>query len=273
MDIKKVEDDIEVQGTEYEEDETSDGLSKQKKIVGKGKSTKSNKTIILIAGTIIGVIVIILISIVYMKMQKKKVNEEDYYDTPEFIVDEGIRRYDEFLITQEDNQTEEQDNQNMISYSDDEIEQLRQAGYTGYEIEKFASQGLRVTTKIAEAKAEQRQFFEDNIADYLDGKSEKYKELETYTWLGQDELIFDAEHFEEWSNKETVKNCDYVKVPARGYQTFLRIEITKGKYAYMLVRPERYQQLPQAGNIVVYMKYYTTGDTTIIYQIEEKEIQ
>lgn len=291
LDIQKITDDIEVQGTEYKEKSVVEGedvedseapAQRGNSAGGRTRRERSNnssgnqKNIILIAGAALLVTVIIIIAAVYFKTQKGKRSEisDEYGDLSEFMIDENSPLYQaqtETMAQDSGNQNEEVQ-QNSIAYSDDEIQQLREAGYTGQEIEKFASQGLRVTTKIAEAKAEQRQFFEENLADYLDGKSEKYKELETYTWLGQQELIFDANNIDNWNNKEIVKNCDYVKVPARGYQTFLRVEISDGNYAFMLVRPERYQQLPQTGNIVVYLRYYTTGDTTIIYQIEEKSI-
>lgn len=296
MDIQRITDDVEVQGTEYKEepvvedntDVEDSEAPQQRRRSSTGRtraerrsSAEGNKNIIIIAGAVLGVIVILLIAAVYMKTQKGKAADsemsEDYGDASEFMIDENSPLYGAAMEAQQtgadQNNSSEQESENMISYSDDEIKQLRDAGYTGSEIEKFASQGLRVTVKIAEAKAEQRQFFEENLKDYLDGKSEKYKELETYTWLGQSELIYDSNNKDSWNNKEIVKNCDYVKVPARGYQTFLRIEIQDGKYAFMLVRPERYEELPQSGNIVVYMKYYATGDTTIIYHIEEKAIE
>lgn len=302
MDIQKITDDVEVQGTEYKEtsvvEDGNEDVEDSEAPVQRGRrqqrgsqsgggrsrsersSDSNSKNIIIIAGAALGVLVIIILAAVYFKTQKGKVADtDDYGDVSEFMVDENSPLYQAAMDAEQNANRGNGDANNQgsgesysISYSDDEVARLREAGYTGPEIEEFASQGLRVDAKVAEAKAEQRRFYEENLADYLDGKSEKYKELETYTWLGQDELVYDANDISNWKNKETVKNCDYVKVPARGFQTFLRVEINDGLYAFMLVRPERYQELPQTGNIVVYMKYYTTGHTSIIYQIEEKDI-
>lgn len=155
-----------------------------------------------------------------------------------------------------------------FKYSDEQLEELRAAGYTGSEIEEYQKSSSDFDTLIAQAKEARLKWANETIAPVLDGKSEAYKKLEASTWLGLKDRTSDLKKFKAdgmYTQYDAIKNFDYEKVEPTGVQLFLKVYIdgTKHKnFMFINVTPSRYKQLKQKGNIII--KY--------TYVVETKEV-
>lgn len=167
-----------------------------------------------------------------------------------------------------------------FEYTPVEISLLREAGYTGSEIEDYQMQEVDASQLIKQSEDAITKRYEELVAPYFDNRSEEYKELEEYTWLGGAE--FEYKDADDWQLKGAVKNVDYVKVPLRGYQCWLRVEITRGNaekgteptYAFMYIEPTRYRELADDGNINIEFEYWYSKSLkqNIIIDIKEKRV-
>lgn len=248
-------DDVMVQGTSYEEEgdilDADEQEEPQKgKKGGGGDGGGSPMKIIAIIGGIIVVIVIVVFGMMkIVPTVMGPTEEETEWTEPPF------------------------------EYMDIEIENLRDAGYTGDEIEQFEMEMIPADTLIEEAEERRKAIYESEVAPYWDNTSDEYKFLEEMTWVGGDEFDFNIKEMDSWERKGSTLNLDYKKVPLHGYQCFLRVEMRKADpekgrkagYCYMFVDPERYAELADEGNINVQINYYFIPETrtSIVTDIHE----
>lgn len=203
-------------------------------------------------GIIAGIVIILIVAVFAFSSISKNKEEE----VPDWLeeVEEGVGEFE---------------------YTDSEIQLLRDNGYTGDEIERFQIEE-RDAYELAEEAEESRQAkYKSEIQPYLDGKSAKYKQLESYTWLGTGEM--DKTILKKNSSYEYYTgsyNCDYTKVPAYGAQLYLKLEIKELKtVAFMNIDADRYIQLSKKGNIVVKIDFHKYDNGSIlITDITEKDI-
>lgn len=151
----------------------------------------------------------------------------------------------------------------QFSYTAEEVRELRDNGYTGDEIERYQTDEVSASELVEEAKARRRALYEEELAPYKDATSEEFKTLLSNTWAGGEELTYDGnvEMFERYS---TTMNVDYVRLPARGSQLWLKLLLESGRVLFMSVTPEQYDTYRESGNIVVYVEYTVTGDGALI---------
>lgn len=249
-------DDVMVQGTSYEEEgdildaEEQDEPQKGKKGKGGDSGGGSGKVIAIVAGVIFVIVIAVfgMMKIMPAVMSSSEEEETELTEPP-------------------------------FEYMDIEIENLRDAGYTGDEIEQFESEMIPADTLIEEAEERRKAIYESEVAPYWDNTSDEYKFLEEMTWVGGEEFDFNIDEIDGWERKGSVLNLDYKKVPLHGYQCFLRIEMRKANpekgrkagYCYMFVDPERYAELDDEGNINVQISYYFIPETktSIVTDIHE----
>lgn len=162
------------------------------------------------------------------------------------------------------------------SYTPEQIEMLRVAGYTGKEIEEYQKELADVDYLVKEAKKKQEEIlkntYEELKAASMSSASLEFKELQDKTWLGgsaKKVTTADIMQYETESKKEIV---DYVKLPARGNQLFIRLTMNDGTYAFMSVHPSRWCQLTDSGNIVVTYESIKFGEEFFIMNLTEVQI-
>lgn len=250
------DEDVMVQGEEYEEDEDIlDNTSEEPVNRGGSKNSDKQKNPVMIIGIVVGVIAIVVLcgfgamKIMPVMMQDSNEEETEEYEEPPF----------EYMIT--------------------EIEELRDNGYTGDEIESAEAEMIPSYVLIEEAQDRRKALYESEAAIYQDAASPEFKALEDMTWVGGEEFTYDISQIDSWQRKGSTLNLDYKKVPLHGYQCFIRVEMRKANpetgreagYCYMFITPERYAELPEEGNINVQINYYFIEETktSIITDIRE----
>ncbi len=77
--------------------------------------------------------------------------------------------------------------------------------------------------------------------------------------MGQADLTYD-EDTTQYGYYYEVMNVDYIKLPAKGHQLFIKFFLENGDAVFMTVTPERYLELKESGNIVVRVSYTQTAD-------------
>lgn len=207
------------------------------------KKGLSRKSLILILGG--AVVAVLCVTIVFlMGSSKNKELKEPYFMT---------------------------ESEQIFEYTYDELEALRLAGYTGDEIENFEGTEASAEQLIRDAEAKRMKQYEEEVAPFRDSASLEYKELEAFTWLGQEDLVFDGDK-SMYTYHNMAYNSDYEKVPAKGFQLFLKVYLNNShtKYAFMTIDPVRYNELLDSGNIVLSIDYIITADEKqIVTDIKE----
>lgn len=262
MKLEEIDEEILTQGSTYqpkgdkvEEDNDEDILdssnngNQQKKITDTGIGGKA----ILIIG---GLILIILIGAVGV-----------------FAVKKSNDKHAEELLAQ----LEAEDP--PFTYTGEQLKQLRTQGFTGDEIEQFQIDEIPFESKMEEAEADKKAKYDKDIKPYLDGASDEFNQLLEQTWLYGPDLTYDVNQADTtWYRKNMTLNLDYDKIPAKGIQCFVRLTLKERTeenepiYMFMMIDPIRYAELPQSGNIVVYVEYYVTDQGTVITHLEEKRV-
>lgn len=164
-----------------------------------------------------------------------------------------------------------------FKYDMEERELLRANGYTGDDIERYEVEEINPYQLIREAEARRKEINDNEIAPYLDGASDKYKELEAKTWLGTGPMSPNILNTEEvnYEQRYGSYNCDYEKIPPMGSQLFLKVHaLDFNKVIFMTVTSERYNELEPEGNIVVDIEYNKYEDDSILVtNVYEKDIR
>lgn len=141
-----------------------------------------------------------------------------------------------------------------FEYTEEQLMALREAGFTGREIEKYEAEEADADLLIKEAVQAQRDWAKKINDSILDKTWSGFTE----TWLGLDERI-DVTDFNEYImvHQET-KNLDYEKIPVRGNQIFIKVyldDLYHEDYFFMQVEPNEYSALNSEGNILVTYNY------------------
>lgn len=145
-------------------------------------------------------------------------------------------------------------------YTQEQIDKLREVGYTGTEIEQFALNGEDVNAKIREAEAIRDAWLQEAIAPLYDATSQEYKDFISQTWL----TLPERKDLGEWSQVagyyQERKNLDYEKVTVYGNQLFIKIYLDDDVHAdwfFLNVTPEEWNKLKDNGNVIVTYTYCT----------------
>ena len=154
----------------------------------------------------------------------------------------------------------EETTESVFRYSRDEVEELRLAGYTGYEIEEFELNGESVDIKVKEAEEARKKKYDEEILPYFDEASDAYKSLVNSTWLSQESFEVDSD-VSTYQNGTTVLNLDYEKAGCYGKQCWLKVYLNEESTFFIFVTPKRYTELKDSGNIVLSLEFTNIGDT------------
>lgn len=160
--------------------------------------------------------------------------------------------------------------------SDETVILLRKLGYTGDEIQLAQQLGLDLQKLISEAQLLREQEAQEQLAKAMDTASPEYQQmyynsifcLPKVTFEGFDATADSAVNRDSYY----VVNADYEKVPTYGNQLWIKVKIANNTYVFYSITPERYQKLPDSGNIVVkvyYTLYGTNSPNMYVTGIEE----
>lgn len=255
----------------------------------KDVSTSSNDKIKYI--TIIGVgVSIVLVLLVAVLM--KGLNTEDtttaedsveYEDNPATALLYGEDAFEEGTVEEPIVESESVNNldESLDYYYTAEADvligstlDLRKRGYTADEIEFARENGILYEDLIARADADIKEHQEAVLAELSDQGSEAYQTLLNMTWLQGADLNITDVTVDEYGNvnaySETkTMNIDYIKVPPKGTQLYLKCSCLDYGVAFMTVTPERWLQLADTGNILVTITIEYWNDIPIITDIIE----
>ena len=161
----------------------------------------------------------------------------------------------------------------LFQYTDDEVEALREAGYTGYEIDDFEFNEVDAQSLINEAAEKRKAMYEQELVPYLDSASEEFKDLKNKTWLCLDNFEIPSDT-ESWQYEQENYNVDYEKIGSRGLQCFIKFYLEDGGVGFTTVTPERYVTLADKGNMVLNIKYcIMSNGNKVIVSAEEVRIE
>lgn len=160
------------------------------------------------------------------------------------------------------------------------IEELRKLGYTGDEIELAINNNTSMEELVTEAEKLHDIAAKEALTRMSDTASPEFQTIVNNSIFCMPNSPFipldkDAEGYTNLSDSYVV-NADYTKVSEYGLQLYIKCKIANGTYVFMCVTPERYQLLPESGNIVLSVTYtlYGTSQGVNMYvtNIEEVDI-
>lgn len=161
------------------------------------------------------------------------------------------------------------------NFTDEDKKNLRASGYTGDEIEKFQSEGKTIDELTAEAKKEKEEYLQKLYVELStkvnNPASAEFKQLRSMTWLSGNVATVPPKDV-SYQVESLKENVDYIRIPARGVQLFLRLTLNDGNYAFMEVSPERYAQLRDSGNIVIAYDCLIYPNGKFVSNIREVEV-
>jgi hypothetical protein len=206
---------------------------------------------IVIGVVVLAVLILIIIIMQVLKGKNKEVEEpvveeepiiEEVYTEP--VVDEG------FSIA-------------AVTYSDDQISDLRNAGATTDQITAWQENGTPYEYVYYSMLENYYAFQLQNTLPTYDLTSDEYKETISDTWVALDKRTDVA----EWSSDdyiaytyEVTQNLDYEKIEPYGSQLFLKVYLdaqTHDEWFFLNITPMEWNQLDDTGNVVVNYTYCT----------------
>lgn len=241
--IEETEDgNADTDGENYDSDDSDDG-----------SQTLGRKKMIIIA-VIAAVIVTGIVSITLFSSMKKNKEETAQKHADELLADDSENEVVTFY------------------YTDDELRELRAAGYTGLEIEDFEMNEQDVSMLLKEAAALRQATYEKEILPYFDNASDEFKMLMRNTWVGQEEFEIDDD-ISNWTYHIETVNADYNKITSSGMQCFIKFYLPDGTSGFTFIEPKRYKNLAESGNIVLSIEYtILTDGTKVITKVTEISI-
>lgn len=161
----------------------------------------------------------------------------------------------------------------VFQYSPEDIQRLRDNGYTGDEIESYQEREFDVETLIEQAEMRRQALYDAEVKPLLDGASDAYKNLQENTWVGFGNQL-DLSNLGEGMNYHGTYNCDYAKVPPYGNQLYIKLYAQDLNLIFFTtVTAERYLELQDKGNIVMNIEYTDYGNGRIVINdVSEKII-
>lgn len=233
------------QGESYVQEENPEDISKTDNVehVGGGGFIGFVKENPLILAGVAVVLLVVIVTIVIVASVKTKKNSTAA----------DMARMEELLA-------EDEEDVPAFTYTEEEVEKLRQAGYTGTEIEENQANEVDVKYLLDASAAARKQLYEEEVLPYFNSASAEFKKLAADTWVGNPEFELGEKDL-GLARTEEVVNVDYEKLPPKGHQLFVKFYLQYDSVAcFMVVTPERYYELEPAGNIVLSITYTTTED-------------
>ena len=261
-----------VEAEEDEDEEEEEEKPKPKKKKQKKRSAATTKKLIAFGVGSTALIAIMVVTSIGLSVKKKAAEEAK---RQEELYAEVAKSY---TPLEADDNTEaetevEQDISSVSSYTDKELRALRKWGYTASEISIAERDGLSAKDLVESAKEDREEAQKEALAAVSDTASDEYKNLLDKTWLGGEEL--DVSAFTSdliYMPNERVENVDYVKCEPHNQQCFIKLMLDNGVPAFMYISPDRYNELPDSGNMVVNIQTVTANDVEVITSITEQRV-
>lgn len=264
--------------SEESEEEESEEEDKPKQKKPKKKKTKRN-TKMIVALSLGSTALLVLVGVAAIGIKTKQ-DEAASRKAQKEAFEQMIAESEAYANTGEtisNDPDAEEDTQpevtSSVSYSDQELKALRKWGYTASEIEVASQQGLSAKELADSAREDREEAQKEALAAVSDTASDEYKNLLYSTWLGGEDL--DVSAFTNdyiYTSTSRVENVDYEKCAAKNEQCFIRLNLDNGKPAFMYITPDRYNELPDTGNMVVEITTVQSGDIEVITDIVEQRV-
>lgn len=149
-----------------------------------------------------------------------------------------------------------------VGYTADEVNELRNIGLTGTEIESYQNQGVPYQTAFNITREQYWAAQLEYQLPLMDMSSDDYYKEISKTWL----TLPERQDLPEWTEEGIAysyslkKNLDYEKVDVHGSQLFLKVYLDDNKHEnwfFLNVTPQEWLLLEDAGNVVVDYTYTT----------------
>lgn len=158
---------------------------------------------------------------------------------------------------------------------DESTKLLRKLGYTGDEIELARTLGVPDEELIAAAEHLRDAEAKEALDRMSDHASEEFQHIiansmfcmQPFTFQSYDPNIDTSRMY---TGNYTV-NADYEKCDTYGVQLLIKVKIANGTYAFYCVTPERWETLPDSGNIVMQVNYSIYGSTNPVMYVTSME--
>lgn len=158
------------------------------------------------------------------------------------------------------------------SYTTEQLDALREMGWTADEIEAAQTQQIPANTLIKQAKAARNAYVQMTLAPMYDTASYEYKHFIEQTWL----TLPQRDDMNDWTNIASYyqerKNLDYEKIDVYGKQLFIKVYLDDNLHEdwfFITVTPEEWAKLDDFGNIVINYTYVTRYLGDDIWTAEE----
>lgn len=264
----------EVEDTDEEEEAPKKPKKKHVK-----KKKRSSRNTALIAGAAIGsTVLIVMVAVVGINVAKaKKVADQEAAEQEAFEQTQRLYEYhqemgDQPTLASDETEAETQPTFS-VTYTSAELKALRKWGYTASELEIASRDGLTPQELVDSARADREEAQKEALAAVSDTASDEYKKLLNQTWLGGEPLDvsqFTADYV--YNTEERTEIADYEKCDPHGEQCFIKVYLDNGDAAFMQVTPQRFNELPDTGNMVVVIDDVTLNDVTVITSITEQRV-
>jgi len=167
----------------------------------------------------------------------------------------------------EDTVTNSAEEESDIITTNPDNKLLRQMGYTGDEIELAQSTNISTETLVEAAKKLRDNEAKEALKRMSDKASDEFKYIIDNSIFGLPEIHFDSFNPDlpqsRKYNGTYVVNADYTKLPTYGNQLWIKVKIANSTYVMYDVTPDRWETLPDTGNIVMQVTYTMYGTDTI----------
>lgn len=243
------------------------------------KKKRSSRNTVLIAGAAIGsTVLIVMIAVVGINVAKaKKVADQEAAEQEAFEQTQRLYEYHQEMGDQQTLASDETEAETQptfsVTYTSAELKALRKWGYTASELEIASRDGLTPQELVDSARADREEAQKEALAAVSDTASDEYKKLLNQTWLGGEPLDvsqFTADYV--YNTEERTEIADYEKCDPHGEQCFIKVYLDNGDAAFMQVTPQRFNELPDTGNMVVVIDDVTLNDVTVITSITEQRV-
>lgn len=287
------------QGEEYEEEEFDEELLEDEADEDTEAKVTSLYGIPIKTVAVIGaaVLVVLLIGILFATRKSKSSEEIDYLDQP--VEDDYVEDYvpvdsesdtvsdttsgtgdmvynpdtglwEEVGAGDSDTVVEEQ------SATDDERLKLRAMGYSGDEIDYSLRNGFSVQDLIDASQALYDEEADKALRRMSDSASEEFRYIIDNTYFSQTGYVFEPVKDKvfgtyDYEQGSYTVNADYVKCPTYGAQLQLKCRVAQDLWLWYTITPDRWETLPDEGNIVLRVSYTKYGVNTYVTSISETD--
>lgn len=288
------------QGEEYEEEEFDEELLEDEAYEDTEARVTSLygipiKTIAIVGA---GVLVVLLIAILFATRRSKS-KSEDLAQIQQQYEDDAVEYYDEEMPVVDDGTpiAESTDSGEMVynpdtglwesasavsepvveeTATDDERVLLRSMGYSGDEIDYSLRNGFSVQALVDAAQKLYDDEADKALRRMSDSASEEFRYIIDNTYFSQVgyefEPVKDLEFGTyDYTHDSYTVNADYVKCPTYGAQLQLKCRVARDLWLWYIVTPERWETLPDEGNIVLRVNYTKYGVNTYVTSISETD--